>query len=134
MLYSMLILGGVSETGRYYVAYVYAVEIFPTKLQNPGGLVIFMVMAVCKMYVCVYFMLSAVKDWNDMCYHGWAFAAVSGLMTLTFLHESPRYLISRGEFTEAMKTLPIKEKDEDPIELEEAMGDVVQTESIKEEE
>jgi MFS family permease len=29
MLYSLLVLGGISETGRYYVAYVYAVEIFP---------------------------------------------------------------------------------------------------------
>jgi hypothetical protein len=26
-LYALLILGGISETGRYYVAYIYAVEI-----------------------------------------------------------------------------------------------------------
>ena len=64
-------------------------------------------------------MLSTVKDWNDMCYHGWAFAGISGLITLVFLYESPRYLISRGEFTEATKMLPIKEKEDDPIELEE---------------
>ena len=28
ILYAALVLGGISETGRYYVAYVYAVEIF----------------------------------------------------------------------------------------------------------
>jgi MFS family permease len=27
ILYGLLVLGGISETGRYYVAYVYAVEI-----------------------------------------------------------------------------------------------------------
>jgi hypothetical protein len=26
-LYALLVLGGISETGRYYVAYIYAVEI-----------------------------------------------------------------------------------------------------------
>ena len=31
MLYGLLVLGGVSETGRYYVAYVYAVEIMSKK-------------------------------------------------------------------------------------------------------
>lgn len=29
LLYATIILGGISETGRYYVAYVYAVEIMP---------------------------------------------------------------------------------------------------------
>ena len=29
VLYSMLVLGGISETGRYYVAYIYAIEIMP---------------------------------------------------------------------------------------------------------
>ena len=32
VLYLFLILGGVGETGRYYVAYVYAVEILPKRL------------------------------------------------------------------------------------------------------
>ena len=30
-LYCLMVLGGISETGRYYVAYVYAVEILPKK-------------------------------------------------------------------------------------------------------
>lgn len=31
ILYLLMVLGGISETGRYYVAYVYAVEILPKK-------------------------------------------------------------------------------------------------------
>ena len=31
ILYALLVLGGISETGRYYVAYVYAVEIMSKK-------------------------------------------------------------------------------------------------------
>ena len=29
LMYTFVVLGGISETGRYYVAYVYAIEIFP---------------------------------------------------------------------------------------------------------
>ena len=32
MMYFFLIIGGISETGRYYVAYVYAIEIMPKRL------------------------------------------------------------------------------------------------------
>ena len=32
VMYGLLVLGGVSETGRYYVAYVYANEILPSRL------------------------------------------------------------------------------------------------------
>lgn len=31
-MYLFLVLGGVSETGRYYVAYVYAIEVMPKRL------------------------------------------------------------------------------------------------------
>jgi MFS family permease len=32
LMYFFLIIGGISETGRYYVAYVYAIEIMPKRL------------------------------------------------------------------------------------------------------
>ena len=32
MMYALLVLGGISETCRYYVAYVYAIEIMPKRL------------------------------------------------------------------------------------------------------
>ena len=31
LLYFIIFMGGISETGRYYVAYVYAIEFMPTK-------------------------------------------------------------------------------------------------------
>ena len=31
LLYFIIFMGGISETGRYYVAYVYAVEMMPEK-------------------------------------------------------------------------------------------------------
>lgn len=43
LAYFLLFLGGISETGRYYVAYVYCVEMMPTKYQNLSGLMIFVV-------------------------------------------------------------------------------------------
>lgn len=58
MLYALVVLGGVSETGRYYVAYVYAVEILPKRVQNLGGLVIFLAFGAAKIGVCTYFVLS----------------------------------------------------------------------------
>ena len=33
-LYVMMLLGGISETGRYYVAYVYCIEMMPEKVQD----------------------------------------------------------------------------------------------------
>jgi MFS family permease len=32
LMYMFLVVGGISETGRYYVAYVYAIEIMPKRL------------------------------------------------------------------------------------------------------
>ena len=42
LMYTFLVIGGISETGRYYVAYVYAIEIMPKRLQNEFGEFCFM--------------------------------------------------------------------------------------------
>jgi MFS family permease len=95
VLYGLLVLGGISETGRYYVAYVYAVEIIPKKSQNIAGLTIFMVFAACKVMVCSYFYFSVAKDWKHLAYVALTMAAYSLIMTLIFLPESPRFLEGR---------------------------------------
>ena len=46
-------MGGISETGRYYVAYVYAVEMMPQKYQNNTGLWIFNVFGVAMVYIAL---------------------------------------------------------------------------------
>ena len=38
----LMFIGGISETGRYYVAYVYVVEFVPLRYQDKVGLAIFM--------------------------------------------------------------------------------------------
>lgn len=42
----ILVMGGISETGRYYVAYVYVVEWAPKRWQSKTGLVVFVVFGI----------------------------------------------------------------------------------------
>ena len=51
MLYFLLFVGGVSETGRYYVAYVYAIEFMPKKVQDATGLYVFLFAGVALTYI-----------------------------------------------------------------------------------
>ena len=53
LLYFIIFMGGISETGRYYVAYVYAVEMMPKKHQNNTGLWIFNVFGVAMVYIAL---------------------------------------------------------------------------------
>ena len=53
MLYFLMFLGGISETGRYYVAYVYCVEMMPKKVQDSTGLYIFLVFGVAMTYIAI---------------------------------------------------------------------------------
>jgi MFS family permease len=105
VLYGLLVLGGISETGRYYVAYVYAVEIIPKKSQNIAGLTIFMVFAACKVMVCSYFYWSKAKDWKHLAYTALALAGYSFIGTFFFLPESPKFLEGKKKFDEASEIL-----------------------------
>lgn len=100
-LYGLLILGGVSETGRYYVAYVYAVEIMSKKAQNLAGLSIFMIFAAAKVGICLYIFISNSKDWKYMAYTALAMASYSLITTIFFLHESPRFLEGSKKYDQA---------------------------------
>lgn len=97
MLYALLVLGGISETGRYYVAYVYAIEIMPKRLQSFMGLIIFMMFAWFKIFVCIYFWQVASPTWKTMGYVAIGFAVTSFVLTLFTLPESPRFLASKGQ-------------------------------------
>jgi hypothetical protein len=46
-------MGGVGETCRYYVAYVYAVEMMPYRVQNDAGLYIFLVFGFAMSYIAL---------------------------------------------------------------------------------
>lgn len=97
-LYLLLLLGGIAETGRYYVAYVYAVEIFPKTNQEHAGLVIFTGCAFMKMIVCCYFWLSVQKDWKFSAIVSLVLSIISLLLTLHYLPESPRFLFAKKEY------------------------------------
>ena len=99
-LYFLLFLGGISETGRYYVAYVYAVEMMPERVQNATGLYIFLVFGFAMTYIALQFWFIT-KD----CYvNNWialGLALLSLVLVTAWLPESPRYLFSRKEFAKA---------------------------------
>ena len=46
-------MGGISETGRYYVAYVYLIEFVPDRYQNDAGLYIFMCFGIVMTFIAM---------------------------------------------------------------------------------
>jgi SP family xylose:H+ symportor-like MFS transporter len=98
LMYTFLVIGGISETGRYYVAYVYAIEIMPKRLQNEFGLIIFMSFATCKVITCLYFWVSASKNWANMAYTAIVLAIFNFILSFIILPESPRFLISKKRY------------------------------------
>ena len=96
-LYFLLFLGGISETGRYYVAYVYAIEFMPKKVQDATGLYVFLVFGVAMTYIAIQFWFFT----KDVFVNNWIalFLAVSSWICVTFyLPESPRFLFSNKQF------------------------------------
>lgn len=53
LAYFLLFLGGLGEVCRYYVAYVYNIEMMPMHLQNATGLYIFLVFGVAMSYIAL---------------------------------------------------------------------------------
>lgn len=105
MLYLMMVLGGVSETSRYYVAYVYAIEILPKRLQDYGGLCIFLLFACFKVMICLYLLNDPERSWKPLAYLAIMLALFSLVGTLLFLPESPRFLYSKNQLQQTTEVL-----------------------------
>ena len=94
LLYVMMFLGGISETGRYYVAYVYAIEMMPEKVQDATGLYIFLVFGTAMTYIAVQFWFITkdcfVNNWIAL-----VLAIISLICVTIYMPESPRYLYSK---------------------------------------
>lgn len=104
-MYAFLFLGGLSESGRCYVGYVYAIEIVPKRMQSLAGLIYWLGPASGKIFVCLYFMLSKEKEWKVMPFIAIGIAGISLLLTIGFLPESPRYLYAKKRYAEAQSIL-----------------------------
>ena len=99
-LYLIIFLGGISETGRYYVAYVYAVEFMPIKNQNNTGLWIFNVFGLAMCYIAIQFWVITINC-RINCYISMVLSSASFVLCLLFLPESPRFLYGRKRYQEA---------------------------------
>lgn len=108
ILFFLMVTGGISEVARYYVAYVYAVEILPKRIASVGGLTIFILFSTNKVFICFYFMLFASREWKHLAYCALVLAMGSLIITVKYLKESPRFLFDRrqeGDVTEALTIL-----------------------------
>lgn len=104
LMYGILFCGGISETGRYYVAYVYCVEFMPKRVQDHTGLYIFLVFGfamtgIAQLFWWVY------KDWVYNAYIAMTLCVFSLVLTLVWLPESPRFLFGKKRFDEAAKVV-----------------------------
>ena len=100
LAYFLLFMGGISETGRYYVAYVYLIEFMPSKYQNNAGLYIFMCFGFVMTFIALQFWF-VVKYWQINAVWALSLALISFVLTITWLPESPRYYYGRKKFRQA---------------------------------
>jgi MFS family permease len=101
----LLAISGIGEAGRYYVAYVYVIEIFHSKYQSAAGIAIFICFSASKVFICLQFMLIPYRNWLGMAYISFILAVGSLIMTIFTMPESPRFLYSKKKFEQATKIL-----------------------------
>ena len=70
----------------------------PKRLQNEFGLIIFMSFATCKVIICLYFWVSASKNWANMAYTAIVLAIFNFILSFIILPESQRFLISKKRY------------------------------------
>lgn len=104
LAYLLLFIGGLAETGAYYVAYVYCVEMVPEVYQNMGGLAIFLVFAFVKMFFSIYFWFLS-KNWMGMAIIALVLSILSLILTFLIMPDTPRYLYSNKKFDKAREVL-----------------------------
>ncbi|TNV79939.1 hypothetical protein FGO68_gene6 [Halteria grandinella] len=101
--YILVFLGGISESARYYVGFVFLQELMPKSMQTYSGLMIFIVHAVAKIvYDLTFYKLT--KNWVYIGIVSITFVTLSIVSVTLFMPESPRYLFSKGKVAEARQS------------------------------
>lgn len=93
----LMFFGGIGETGRYYVAYVYVVEFMPIKYQDATGLYLFMVFGFTMTFIALQFWFFC-SYWQINAAYALFFAVLSLILILVWLPESPRYCYGKKQF------------------------------------
>ena len=96
----LIFLGGISESARYYVGFVYIQEMVPKHIQTYTGLSIFIVHAIAKICYELFF-YKVTKNWMYIGFISIAFGLSAIASVILFLPESPRYLFSKGKVHDA---------------------------------
>jgi MFS family permease len=104
LAYLLLFLGGIGEVGRYYVAYVYNVEMMPLSRQNDTGLYIFLVFGFAMTYIAIQFWFIT-KNWRVNAAVSLFLAITSLITTIAWLPESFRFLYGKKRFEQARLVL-----------------------------
>ena len=97
-------MGGIGEVGRYYVAYVYNVEMMPMRVQNNTGLYIFLCFGLVMSYIALQFWFLT-KNWRVNAAVSFSLAFISLVATCVWMPESFRFLYGKKRFEEARVVL-----------------------------
>ena len=99
MAYWLLLGGGIAESGRYYVAFVYLVEWSPNLNENSAGLWIFEWFGIVMTLIGLQFWLLE-PSWTINVMWAYLFGLISLIGVYWKVPESPRYLYSKAMYKE----------------------------------
>lgn len=99
LCYLLVFIFGLSLTARYYVGYAYNIEMQPKSHYVLVGTSMFLIESVAYLTICIYFMNFS-KYWKPLQIPNFIFITL-GLIFMTFMPESPRFLIAKKRFEEA---------------------------------
>lgn len=101
IVFALLILFGLSMSSRYYVGYTYNMELQPKSHYVLVSTTMFLMESITYFFICIYF-LKISNSWKKLQIPNLTFVLI-GLITIPFFPESPRYLVSKGQFQKARK-------------------------------